>query len=101
MLLEQDVGISQVFDVLISVLQLLLQFAEPLLHVGQALVKELRAVGVKQQPGLVLRGGLQLVPQLVQLGQALLHDGLKLRLGLHETLTLLYSERHGVKKNYS
>lgn len=93
MLLQQDVGVGQVFHVLVPTLQLLLNLTQPLLHVGEALVKELRAVGVKQQPGLLLRGGLQLLPQLVELGQTLHHDGLVLRLGFHERLTLLYSER--------
>lgn len=93
MLLEQDVGISQVFDVLISALQLLLQLAEPLLHIRQALVEKLRAVGIKQQSGFLLGGGLQLFPQLVEFGQTLLNDGLKLGLGFHERLTLLYSKK--------
>lgn len=98
MLLEQDVGIGQVFDVLVSALQLLLQPAEPLLHISQALVKKLRAVGVEQQPGFLLGGGLQLVPELVEFGQTLRHDGLKLRLRLHELLTLLCPGRHREKK---
>lgn len=93
MLLEQDVGIRQVFNILISALQLLLQLTEPLLHVGQALVEKLGAVGVKQQPGLLLGGGLQFVPQLVELGETLLHNGLKLRFGLHELLTFLYPQK--------
>lgn len=91
--LEQDVGLGQVLHLLIPALQLLLKLAEPLLQVRQALVVELRAVGVKEQPGLLLRGGLQLVPQLVELGQALCHDGFKLGLGLHERLALLCSTR--------
>lgn len=99
MLLEQDVGISQVFDVLVSSLQLLLQLAEPLPDVSQALVEKLRAVGVEQQPGFLLSCGLQLVPELVEFGQTLLHDGLKLRLGLHELLTLLQPRRHRQNKN--
>lgn len=100
MLLEQDVGISQVLDVLVAALQLLLQPTKPLLHIRQALVKKLRAVGVEQKPGFLLGGGLQLVPQLVEFGQAVLHDGLKLRLGLHERLTLLRSKRHGERRKY-
>lgn len=96
MLLQQDVSVGQVLhSVLVSALQLLLQLAKPLLHVGQALVEELRAVGVEQQPGLLLRGGLQPLPQLVQLGQALAHHRLELRLGLHQRLTLLRSRGAG------
>lgn len=98
MLLEQDVGLRQVPGVLVSALQLLLQPAEPLLHVGQALVEQLGAVGVEQQPRLLLGGGLQFVPQLVELGQALRHDGLKLRLGLHQLLALLHPQKHTGRK---
>lgn len=98
MLLEQDVGVGQVFDVLVAALQLLLQPAEPLLHIGQALVEKLRAVGVEQQPGFLLGGGLQLVPELVEFGQTLRHDGLELRLGLHELVALLCPGKHRAKK---
>lgn len=98
MLFEQDVSVSQVFNILVSALQLLLQLAQPLLHVSQALVEELRAVGIKQQPSLLLGGGLQFVPQLVELGQTLLHYGLELRLGLHELLTLLKARKRQKKK---
>lgn len=94
MLLEQDVGVRQVFNFLVSALQLLLQLAQPLLHVSQALVEQLGAVGVEQQPGFLLGGGLQFVPQLMELGQTLLHNGLKLRLGLHELLSLLCAQKH-------
>lgn len=98
MVFEQDVGFRQVFNILVSTLQLLLQLSQPLLHVGQALVEKLRAVGVKQQPRLLLGGGLQFVPQLVEFGQLLCHNWLKLWLGLHQLLTLLYSQKHRRKK---
>ncbi|TNN56515.1 hypothetical protein EYF80_033241 [Liparis tanakae] len=88
MLLQQDVGLRQVPDVLVAALQLLPQPPQPRLHVGQALVEQLRAVGVEQQPGFLLRGGLQLVPQRVEGGQALPHHGLQLGLGLHEVSLL-------------
>lgn len=92
MLFEQDVGVSQIFDFLVSTLYLLLQLTQPLLHVCQALVEKLGAVSVKQQTRLLLGGGLQLVPQLVEFGQALSHNGLKLGFGLHELMTLLYPQ---------
>lgn len=80
MFLEKDVGVGQVFDIFAAItviatraLKLLLQLAQPLPDVRQALVKQLRAVGVEQQPGLLLRGGLQHLPQLAEGGQAFSH----------------------------
>lgn len=89
LLLQEDVGFGQILHVLISTLQLLLEVAEPLPHVTETLVKQLRAVGIEQQPSLLLCGGFQFVPQLVEFGQTVFDNGLELRFGLHQVGTLL------------